>query len=239
MDWNREIREFKTYLRLEKGLADNSIQAYLRDVDHLASFMTERGIEPEKVKLDDLQQLLKQLNDLGIAPTSQRRMIAGWRMFFKQYINEDGLLENLDAWVFVEWSRANYLTAGVNFPSNMLYAACLEAMSEMYDDPALGAQAQAMRETIRRLSFNGQFFVDQMLRDESGKLYLQGDVTEVCQYYAFYCGTATKELYPELWNTLLYDFGPWRKENNKYPEVHFANAFIGNYLRLDMMAKND
>ncbi|MBP3918861.1 MAG: hypothetical protein J6I50_06785, partial [Clostridia bacterium] len=43
----------------------------------------------------------------------------------------------------------------------------------------------------------------------------------------------------ELWNTLLYDFGPWRKENNKYPEVHFANAFIGNYLRLDMMAKND
>ena len=159
--------------------------------------------------------------------------------FFKQYINEDGLLENLDAWVFVEWSRANYLTAGVNFPSNMLYAACLEAMSEMYDDPALGAQAEAMRETIRRLSFNGQFFVDQMLRDESGKLYLQGEVTEVCQYYAFYCGTATKELYPELWNTLLYDFGPWRKENNKYPEVHFANAFIGNYLRLDMMAKND
>ena len=159
--------------------------------------------------------------------------------FFKQYINEDGLLENLDAWVFVEWSRANQLVAGVNFPSNMLYAACLEAMSEMYDDPALKVQAEAMRETIRRLSYNGQFFVDQMLRDEDGKLYLQGEVTEVCQYYAFYCGTATKELYPELWNTLLYDFGPWRRENNKYPEVHFANAFIGNYLRLDMMAKND
>jgi hypothetical protein len=159
--------------------------------------------------------------------------------YFTKYENADGILEKLGAWVFVEWSRANYLTAGVNFPSNMLYAACLEAMSEMYDDPALGAQAQAMRETIRRLSFNGQFFVDQMLRDESGKLYLQGEVTEVCQYYAFYCGTATKELYPQLWNTLLYDFGPWRKENNKYPEVHFANAFIGNYLRLDMMAKND
>lgn len=94
MDWNREIREFKTYLRLEKGLADNSIQAYLRDVDHLASFMTERGIEPEKVKLDDLQQLLKQLNDLGIAPTSQRRMIAGWRMFFKHLVVEDALKDS-------------------------------------------------------------------------------------------------------------------------------------------------
>ncbi|MBQ8577545.1 MAG: hypothetical protein IJ449_06230 [Clostridia bacterium] len=159
--------------------------------------------------------------------------------FFNQYINEDGLLENLDKWIFVEWSRANYLVAGVNFPSNMLYAACLEAMSEMYDDPALKEQADSMRETIRRLSFNGKFFVDQMLRDENGKLYLQGEVTEVCQYYAFYCGTATKELYPELWNTLLYEFGPYRKENNKHPDVHFANAFIGNYLRLDMMAKND
>ncbi len=94
MDWNREIREFKTYLRLEKGLADNSIQAYLHDVDHLASFMTERGIEPEKVKLDDLQQLLKQLNDLGIAPTSQRRMIAGWRMFFKHLVVEDALKDS-------------------------------------------------------------------------------------------------------------------------------------------------
>lgn len=94
MDWNREIREFKTYLRLEKGLADNSIQAYLRDVDHLSSFMTERGIEPEKVKLDDLQQLLKQLNDLGIAPTSQRRMIAGWRMFFKHLVVEDALKDS-------------------------------------------------------------------------------------------------------------------------------------------------
>ncbi len=94
MDWNREIREFKTYLRLEKGLADNSILAYLRDVDHLSSFMTERGIEPEKVKLDDLQQLLKQLNDLGIAPTSQRRMIAGWRMFFKHLVVEDALKDS-------------------------------------------------------------------------------------------------------------------------------------------------
>ena len=88
-------------------------------------------------------------------------------------------------------------------------------------------------------SWNGKWFCDNAVRQKDGSLKLSGECTETCQYYAFYCGTATKELYPELWNTLLYDFGPWRKENNKYPEVHFANAFIGNYLRLDMMAKND
>ncbi len=159
--------------------------------------------------------------------------------FFAQYLNEDGLLEDLDKWIFVEWSRANALVHGVNYPSNMLYAACLEAMSEMYGDAALKEQADAMRETIRRQSYNGTFFVDQALRDADGKLYLQGETTEVCQYYAFYCGTATKELYPALWEKLLHEFGPYRKEENKYPDVPFANAFIGNYLRLDMMAKND
>ncbi|MGM9624930.1 MAG: hypothetical protein ACI3XM_04390 [Eubacteriales bacterium] len=159
--------------------------------------------------------------------------------YFKPFLNEHGLLENLESWVFVEWSRANDLISGVNFPTNMLYAACLSAMADMYGDPALEEQAEAMREAIRRLSYNGTFFVDQMLRDENGRLYLQGEVTEVCQYYAFYLGTATKEAYPELWNTLLHEFGPNRREHNLHPDVHFANAFIGNYLRLDMMAKND
>ena len=48
---------------------------------------------------------------------------------------------------------------------------------------------------------------------------------------------ANKELYPELWETLVNDFGPERKQNNKYPEIFFANAFIGNYLRLELLYK--
>ena len=93
-EWHRCRRDFETWLKLEKGLAGNSIQAYLRDVTHLAEFMSERNIEPEHVVLDDLQQLLKQLNDLGIAPTSQRRMISGWRMFFKHLVIEDAIKDS-------------------------------------------------------------------------------------------------------------------------------------------------
>ena len=40
-----------------------------------------------------------------------------------------------------------------------------------------------------------------------------------------------------MWDTLLTEFGPDRKQDNRHPDVHFANAFIGNYLRLDMMAR--
>ena len=53
--WRRYRRDFETYLKLEKGLADNSVLAYLRDVDQMASFMVEQNIEPEDVSLGYLQ----------------------------------------------------------------------------------------------------------------------------------------------------------------------------------------
>lgn len=92
--WKRYRRDFETWLKLEKGLADNSVQSYLRDVDHLSVFMSDLNVSPEHVTLDYLQCLLKHLNNLGIAPTSQRRMISGWRMFFKHLVIEDAIKEN-------------------------------------------------------------------------------------------------------------------------------------------------
>ncbi|MBR1549066.1 MAG: tyrosine recombinase [Bacteroidales bacterium] len=92
--WQRNRRDFASYLRLEKGLADNSVQAYLRDFDHMARFMSEQGVDSEHVSLEQLQQLLAQLNDTGIAPTSQRRMIAGWRMFFHMLVVEDAIKDS-------------------------------------------------------------------------------------------------------------------------------------------------
>lgn len=92
--WRRYRRDFETYLKLEKGLADNSVLAYLRDVDHMARYMMEQNIEPVAVRLDSLQHLLKQLNDTGIAPATQRRMIAGWRMFFHMVVVEDALKDS-------------------------------------------------------------------------------------------------------------------------------------------------
>ena len=52
---------------------------------------------------------------------------------------------------------------------------------------------------------------------------------------AFFCGTATPETHPWLWETLVHDFGYDRAEKGLYPEIWPANAFIGNYLRLDLL----
>lgn len=86
--WQRYLRDFASYLKLEKGLADNSIVAYLRDVSHMADYMGDINIEPEEVTVDLLRQLLNVLNDIELSPLTQRRMISGWRTFYKMLVVE-------------------------------------------------------------------------------------------------------------------------------------------------------
>ena len=92
--WQRSRQDYETYLRLERGMADNSVKAYMQDFDHMQQFMCEQDIEPKRVTKDYLQQLLKQLCDLGIAPASQRRMISGWRMFFHMMVIDDDIKDS-------------------------------------------------------------------------------------------------------------------------------------------------
>ncbi|MCX6224839.1 MAG: hypothetical protein NTV01_08860, partial [Bacteroidia bacterium] len=77
------------------------------------------------------------------------------------------------------------------------------------------------------------------VRSAQGKLEITKNITEVCQYFAFYFNVARREAYPELWGKLAEQFGPKRKDNNPYPEVHFANSFVGNYLRLELLSQNN
>ena len=157
--------------------------------------------------------------------------------YFKPFINEDGLLEKLTRWVFVEWSHANSLVQDVSYPSNMLYAQMLDVAGRLYNDDALRVQAEAMRGTIRNQSFDGEYFVDNAVRDNDGCLQLSGEHTEVCQYYAFFTGVATPGSHPELWKRLRDEFGPVRKQTKAYPDVPFANAFVGNYMRNELLSR--
>lgn len=92
LQWKRYRRDFEAYLRLEKGMADNTVEAYLRDYDQLARTLVE--VAPEEVTLEHLQQLLKIFNDSEISPTTQRRLISGWRTFFKMLVVDDVIQEN-------------------------------------------------------------------------------------------------------------------------------------------------
>lgn len=157
--------------------------------------------------------------------------------FFKQFENSDGLLEKLPSWVFVEWSKANAFVQDVNYPSNMLYAGMLSAAARLYRLPDLAAKAEGVRQAVRRQSFDGEFFVDNAVRKD-GQLQVTANRTEVCQYFAFFFDVATRESHGQLWKTLVTDFGPQRKRANAFPEVHPANAFIGNQLRFELLSRD-
>lgn len=94
MDWPRYTREFETQLRLERNLSDNSVQAYLHDVALLRSFAEPLGIEPQDVTEENLHSLFKQLNETGIAVTTQCRIISGLRAFFRMLVMDNVLPDN-------------------------------------------------------------------------------------------------------------------------------------------------
>lgn len=182
--------------------------------------------------------LVVQLRD-RLTRTGKRGLIDGLRekvyglfSFLRGFENEYGLLEHVGGWVFVEWSRANDFVQDVNYPSNMLYAGALQAAGELYGDGALLQKADRVREEVRRESFNGKFFADNAVR-EYGALRVTGHTTETCQYYAFYFGVATKERYPALYDTMFCSDRKDLQAKGLYP----SNAFIGNVLRLDFLAR--
>ena len=94
MDWHRYIRDFEAHLRLERNLADNSVQAYLRDVEHLRRYVEPAGVEPQDVAVEHIQGLLKELAESGIAITTQCRIISGLRTFYRMLVIEDVVSEN-------------------------------------------------------------------------------------------------------------------------------------------------
>ena len=183
----------------------------------------------------ELEDYYKRTGD-GELPQRYREKIYRLLIYFAGFENEDGLLEKLEGWVFVEWSKANELVQDVNYPSNMLYYAALMAAGRLYDRPDFIEKAKNIKEKIKEQSFDGMFFSDNAVR-EGGVLRVTGECTEVCQYYAFFFGIATKEDYPELYQRLLEAFGPKRDEKTTYPNVYRANAFIGNYLRLEIFMR--
>jgi integrase/recombinase XerD len=83
--WEPYKKGFKAYLQLEKSLSDNSVQAYLRDIELLTNYLHEKNTlkAPSDILLRDLQSFLKWITELGMTASSQARIISGLRSFYK------------------------------------------------------------------------------------------------------------------------------------------------------------
>ena len=91
MEWSSAIKGFQAYLKLEKSLADNSIEAYSRDIEKLFQFFDMQlvKLKPETITLGDLRQFIAWVNELGMIPSSQARILSGIKAFYKYLLMED------------------------------------------------------------------------------------------------------------------------------------------------------
>ena len=89
--WEPYKKGFKAYLQLEKSLSDNSVEAYLRDIEKLTQYFTQNNVlkKPAEITLKDLQQFVKWVAELGMTDTSQARIISGIKAFYKYCLLEN------------------------------------------------------------------------------------------------------------------------------------------------------
>jgi integrase/recombinase XerD len=89
MSWENSIKEFKYYLKVERSLADNSVNAYIRDIRKLADFCSKIKVDELNISVNEIREFIADLNSKNISARSQARIISGVKAFFKYLIIED------------------------------------------------------------------------------------------------------------------------------------------------------
>ena len=175
----------------------------------------------------ELREYVKAADDSELARLAKPSMDALLN-YFKGYENEFGLLENLDGWVFLEWSKAieeNRLE-GVHFPTNMLYAEMLCDLGELYEDPSLFTRGASLKKTIRELAYKNGYYADNAVRIGGELKTRYENVSEIGQYMAVLFGVETSA---DFKKKLIREF-PLNGGEEK--GVARVAPFIGGFLRL-------
>ncbi|TXB65079.1 site-specific tyrosine recombinase XerD [Vicingus serpentipes] len=96
MNWTPTIKGFKSYLQLERSLSENSIQAYLHDVEMLVQYfiLHEIDVTPQNVEQKQVEDFIQYVSKLGMSATSQARILSGIKAFYKYMLIEDMIVKS-------------------------------------------------------------------------------------------------------------------------------------------------
>ena len=164
-----------------------------------------------------------------------RKSVCGIVEFLEKHENDDGLLQNLPSWNFVEWSNANDWVQDVNYPTNFLYAEVLRAAGELYGRSDWREKAERVAMRARELSFDGEVFIDNATLTD-GVLVNTRNSSEAGQYYAILFGAfdINSPKYAKLKAHIFDNFKNFNTEGRGFVPV---NAFIGFYLKMCALMK--
>lgn len=91
MSWKNYINGFRSYLMLERSLSENSVEAYIRDVNKLVDYLSINGIKksPKELTSKDISTFIQWIVKFGISANSQARLLSGIKAFYKYLILEE------------------------------------------------------------------------------------------------------------------------------------------------------
>ncbi|MBK7129477.1 MAG: site-specific tyrosine recombinase XerD [Crocinitomicaceae bacterium] len=94
--WIKYRKDYQSYLKIEKSLSSNSVEAYLRDFDKIGQFLEYRNLEKKAtdIGLKDLQEMMGWIHEMGIAARSQARIISGIRNFYEFLVLEEEIKQD-------------------------------------------------------------------------------------------------------------------------------------------------
>lgn len=141
--WDQQIKHFSNYLKLERSLSGNSIEAYVRDIEKLKQFMDleNKSVSPFKVSSKHLQGFLAFINELGMSAHSQARILSGIKAFYKYLIFEE--LVDKDPTLLIEGPKL-----GRKLPDTLSYSEIEQLLEAIDMSSPEGARNRAMLEVL-------------------------------------------------------------------------------------------
>lgn len=143
VNWELHRKHFGHYLKLEKSLSENSIGAYLHDVDLLRQFMAahDAGVSPLTININHLRAFLEHINSLGMSAHSQARILSGLKAFYKYLMAED--LISADPTALLEGPRL-----GRKLPDTLSYPEIEQLLSAIDLSTPEGGRNRAILEVL-------------------------------------------------------------------------------------------
>lgn len=190
------IKLYVRYLRLERNLSPNTIEAYRNDLAHLEAFMMRNDMNLENVTLEQLHTFAASLHEYGITPRSQARVLSGVRSFFR-FLVLDGVVES-DPTELLEWP---------SLPEHLPVVLTLEEIDRIEDSIDLSKAEGARNRAIIEVLFSCGLRVSELVNMKLSDLYLEDRVLLVR-------GKGNKERLVPVSNKAIADLKRWFFDRN-------------------------
>lgn len=190
------IKLYVRYLRLERNLSPNTIEAYRNDLAHLEAFMMRNNLKLENVTLEQLHTFAASLHEYGITPRSQARVLSGVRSFFR-FLVLDGVVES-DPTELLEWP---------SLPEHLPVVLTLEEIDRIEDSIDLSKAEGARNRAIIEVLFSCGLRVSELVNMKLSDLYLDDRVLLVR-------GKGNKERLVPVSNKAIADLKRWFFDRN-------------------------